>query len=207
MAYGQFSNNDLHGAFDEDVKTTNSTALRITAEFVRDFLNPALLLQFVRCLLDMIETDEYIQTDDEFYITSDTTAVKAKDICKLNHFFIEPFLLGVWHYIIMNRVDNNEKSADTYKEWYPSKGNYRGTVGNGITRKIFVDSIPVEQTQDTDNTETFAADDEPQVEVIDSDGNERAESITYTQYIENATIVNQTSEKNIHIDHVDTLNL
>jgi len=60
------------------------------------------------------------------------------------------------------------------------------------------------------DTESTATDDAPQVEVIDSNdesGKSQDEPKTYTQYIENATIVNQTGEKNIHIDHLDTLNL
>lgn len=207
VAYGQFSDNDLHRAFDEDIKSGHSTALRMMAEFVHEFIEPTLWLQLVRCLLGMIKADADIQDDTEFFIAADATAVKAKDICELDHFYIEPFLLGVWHYIIMNRADDNEKGVDTYKEWYPSKGNYRGTIGNGIIHKISVESLPMTPRQDTENT---ATDDAPQAEFIDS-GDESAklqsEPKTYTQYIENATIVNQTGEKNIHIDHLDTLNL
>ena len=207
VAYGQFSDNDLHRAFDEDIKSGHSTALRMMVKFVHEFIEPNLWVQLVRCLLDTIKEDADIQDDTDFYITADATAVKAKDIYKLDHFYIEPFLLGVWHYIIMNRADDNTKGVDTYKEWYPSRGNYRGTVGNGITHKISVESLPMASQPDIENT---ATNDAPQVEVIDSSdksGKSQDEPKTYTQYIENATIVNQTGEKNIHIDHLDTLNL
>ena len=202
-AYGQFSDNDRHRTFDEDVKSDDSISLRMMSEFVQEFLNPSLWLQLVRCLLDMIETDKDIQEDDEFFITTDATAVKAKDIHNVDHFYIEPFLLGVWHFIIMNRADDNEKGSDTYKEWYPSKNIYRGNVGNGITRKITVTSLPIKPSHENDcNTAN-----EPEIDVIDSKDESHAESSKCTQYIENATIVNQNGEKNIHIDHVDTLNL
>lgn len=207
VAYGQFSDYDLQRAFDEDIKSDNSTALRMMAEFVQEFINPALWLQLVRCLLDMIKSDVDIHADDRFYITADATAVMAKDIINLDHFHIEPFLLGIWHYIILNRADKNEKGADTYNEWYQSKGDYRGTIGNGITHKISIESLPANLWDDTENV---TDNDEPQVEVIDS-GSEsdktQNKSKDHTQYIENATIVNQNGEKNIHIDHVDTLNL
>ena len=207
VVYGHFSDNDLHCAFDEDIKSSNSTALRMMQEFVQEFIDPKLYLQLVRCLLDMIETDADIQADDVLFITDESSAVKADDICTLSHFYIEPFLLGVWHYIIMNRADDNEKGADTYKEWYPSKGNYRGIIGNGVTRKIHVETMPIDQPYHTDSAEYTATEGEPQVDVIGSDDKSKKESKTYTQYIENATIVNQNGEKNIHIDHVDTLNL
>lgn len=206
-AYAQFSDNDLHRAFDEDVKSDNSIALRMTAKFVQEFLDPSLWLQLVRSLLDMIENDEDIPADDEFYITGDANAIKKNDIHSINHFYIEPFLLGLWHYIIMNRTDDNEKGAYTYKQWYPSKGNYRGTVGNGITRTLTVDSWPAASMQEESATEKAAPDDEPQVEAIDSGDEPQGKSKTCTQYIEHATIVNQNGEKNIHIDHVETLNL
>lgn len=203
VAYCQFSDNDRHRAFDEDVKNDESVSLRMMSEFVKEFLNPSLWLQLVRCLLDMIETDKDIQEDDEFFINADATAVKAKDIHNIDHFYIEPFLLGIWHFIIMNRADNNEKGSDTYCEWYPSRNNYRGNVGNGITRKITVDSLPIKSTLEHDN----ATANEPEIDVIDSKDKSHATSNKCTQYIENATIVNQNGEKNIHIDHLDTLNL
>lgn len=207
VAYGQFSDNDLHRAFDEDIRNGNSIALHMMSEFVQEFIAPTLWLQLVRSLLDMIRTDKDIQADDMFYISADTSAVSAKDINHLDHFYIEPFLLGVWHYIIMNRADDNKKGANTYKKWYPSKGDYRGTIGNGITRTIFVDSLPIDTPNDTDRTKNTTSKEDPQVEVIDTDDKSQAGHRTSTQYIENATIVNQNGEKNIHIDHVDTLNL
>jgi len=206
VAYAQFSDNDMHRAFDEDVKSNNSIALNMTSEFVYEFLDPSLWRQLVRCQLDMIESDTDIQ-DDEFFITGDATATKAKDIHTIDHFYIEPFLLGIWHYIIMNRTDDNEKGADTYKQWYPSKGNYRGTVGNAITRTLTVDSCPAASMHEEAETERAATNDEPRVEVIDSGHEPQGESKTCTQYIEHATIVNQNGEKNIHIDNVEILNL
>lgn len=210
VAYGQFADNDMHRAFDEDVKSNDSVALQMMVEFVQEFLNPDSWLQLVRCLLDMIETDKDIQADDDFYISVNAPAVKAKDIHKLDYVYIEPFLLGIWHYIIMNRADDNKKGSDTYKEWYPSKNNYRGTVGNGITRKITIEAMPAMQQGSEKDSDNTSADDEPQVEVIDSiDDSDSSQDKpkSCTQYIENATIVNQNGEKNIHIDHVDTLNL
>lgn len=85
VAYGQFSDNDLHRAFDEDIRNDNSIALHMISEFVQEFIAPTLWLQLVRSLLDMIRTDKDIQADDMFYITADTSAVSAKDINHLDH--------------------------------------------------------------------------------------------------------------------------
>ncbi|MEG2483686.1 MAG: hypothetical protein RSA80_09610 [Lachnospiraceae bacterium] len=206
VAFGQFSDNDLHRAFDEDIKSSHSTALRMMAEFAQEFIDPNLWLQLVRCLIDMIDLDSEISDDTEFFITADSTATKAKCIPALDHFYIEPFLLGVWHYIIMNRSDDNEKGADTYKQWYLGKGDYRGTVGNGIVQSIMVESLPVVAFENTDTINNSSVE-EPEAEVVGSKDSTQEEAKSCTQYIENATIVNQNGEKNIHIDHVDTLNL
>ena len=93
---------------------------------------------------------------------------------------------GIWHFIIMHRSDCNERGAATYQQWYPNRGKYAGTVSDCITQEIFVKSIP--KAAEDNNFE---------------DKNQKAT----TQYINHATIVNQYGEKNVHIDHVDTLNL
>ena len=110
-----------------------------------------------------------------------------------------------------------KKGATTYRQWYPSLRNYAGTIGNGITRTIHIDSIPVEYVKsskisDLDNGP-------PAIDTADVDENDMEEDVvgtpeddsensrTVSQTIEHATIVNQYGGKNIHIDHVDTLNL
>lgn len=207
VAYGQFSDNDLRRAFDEDMKSEQSIALQMMTVFVTEFISTTKQVQLLRALLDIIALDLDIPDDAEFFITADSTATKAKDIPAIDHFYIEPFLLGMWHYIIMNRSDDNEKGADTYKQWYPRKGDYRGTVGNGILQSITVDSLPTTYFESTDTSKNFSSDKEPHVEVVDSEDTMQEDAKSCTQYIENATIVNQNGEKNIHIDHVDTLNL
>lgn len=209
IAYGQFSDNDLQRAFDEDIRSANSTALRMMAEFVQEFINPSLYLPLVRCLLDIIETEigSGINPNDEFLITANATAIKAKSLCTVDHFYIESFLLGIWHYIIMNRADDNKSGVATYQQWYPSKGNYRGTVGNGITRVITVENIPDMPSTVFESEKSEPSDNGAQCDAVDSAEEPRSKTETFTQHIEHATIVNQKGEKNIHIDHVDILNL
>ena len=203
-AYTLFSDNDRKRTFNEDVQNTDSIAMCMMVDFVRDFLNPSQWLQLIRCILDIVKNDSTIQEEDLFYIFAGGTAITAIDLQHLDHFYIEPFLLGIWHYIIMNRADDNEKGVDTYKQWYPSKSNYRGTIGNGITETILIDSLPKPKSHDKNSTDF---NNQPRIEVIDANDDKNDAPKTHTQYIEHATIVNQNGKKNIHIDHVDTLNL
>lgn len=134
----------------------------------------------------MIKSDYTIESDTPFYIFENGAFVTKEKLIEMESFVIEPFLLGIWHFIIMRRSDCNERGAATYQQWYPNRGKYAGTVSDCITQEIFVESIPK------------AAEDN-----IFEDKNQKAT----TQYINHATIVNQYGEKNVHIDHVDTLNL
>lgn len=141
-AFAQFSDSDLRLAFDIDVRSESSTALKMMSDFVSEFINiKDKGVQLVRCLLGIIKDDTSIPNNDSFYIKIGEAVTKA-ELIDMDTFTIESFLLGVWHYIIMNRADKNKKGADTYKSWYVGRGNYCGTVGNDIIKAIKVESVP-----------------------------------------------------------------
>ncbi len=142
LEYTQFSDSDLRLKFDRAVKIGDLKILQMMSKFVTDFIDvKGKGTQLVRTLLGTIKDDESILDNDEFYIEPGKT-VTRKELISMNSFTAEYFLLGVWHYIIMNRADKNENGEDTYKLWYPSSRKYSGTVGNDIKQEIKVDSIP-----------------------------------------------------------------
>lgn len=185
-AFTSFSDADMKWSFDKDVKSSDSSALILMSEFVQEFTDPDKYIQLTRCLLGMIKSDHTIKFDTPFYIFENGAFVTKEKMIEMESFVIEPFLLGIWHFIIMHRSDCNERGAATYQQWYPNRGKYAGTVSDCITQEIFVESIP--KAAEDNNFE------------------DKTQKAT-TQYINHATIVNQYGEKNVHIDHVDTLNL
>ena len=140
-SFALFSDSDVKREFDSDVRSADSSALTMMSDFVQEFIDTEKYIQLVRCLLDMIENDSTIAPNTPLYILENTESVTKAEINNMQVFMIEPFLLGIWHYIIMNRSDSNEKGASTYRQWYPSRDKYIGTVGSGITREIYVQSI------------------------------------------------------------------
>ena len=216
-SFALFSDNDMKRAFEEDVRSSKKVALAMMSKFVRDCIDPEKYVQLVRCLLDMIQSDAENLNDTIFFALSDAEPITGKELCVMDTIVIEPFLLGIWYFIIMQRSGDNQKGATTYRQWYPSGKVYIGKIGNGITREIFVKSAPTEYAENFDKN--GSDDDIPAVEMVSYDEGspkEDADSIpksdgenvkTVNQTIEHATIVNQYGEKNIHIDHVDTLNL
>lgn len=146
-SFALFSDSDVKREFDSDVRSADSSALTMMSDFVQEFIDTEKYIQLVRCLLDMIENDSTIAPNTPLYILENTESVTKAEINNMQVFMIEPFLLGIWHYIIMNRSDSNEKGASTYRQWYPSRDKYIGTVGSGITREIYVQSVCNQNSQ------------------------------------------------------------
>ena len=156
--YSKFTDSDCRMAFDRDVRGGNSKALSMMSKFVEESLDDYGKEQAVRCLLGLIKDDERITPDDEFCILPNGGFVSRSNICNLGTYYIEPFLLGVWHFVIMNRAEKNELGADTYKSWYPKRDDYRGNVGSDIKMPINVKSADVkEQEEPVEADEVFAS--------------------------------------------------
>ena len=171
-------------------------ALYMMSEFVRTFIDVSKNgEQLVRCLLGIIKDDKTIPTNDKFHILLDGGAISKQDITEVKDFYIEPLLLGVWHFIIMSRAETNETGRDTYQSWYPKRDEYRGIVGNDITVPINVKLSKIEEpiTVSSTNDTSFEQD--------------SIESAKVVQFIDDATIVNINGEKVVYAKNIEVLNL
>ena len=204
-AFTLFSDNDMKRAFDEDVRSSDSSALAMISEFIQEFIDPVKYIQLIRCLLDMLQSDSTIAPSTLFYISGNAVPVTKAELDEMDAFVIEPFLLGIWHFIIMNRSGCNKNGAATYQQWYREQGKYMGTIGNNITRQISVKSVPQQKKETIDAD--CSAEENSQTESDDPSYGNSESTRMVNQYIDHATIVNQYGEKSVHIDHVGTLNL
>jgi hypothetical protein len=75
----------------------------------------------VKALIDLIEQDDSIKPDEEFYIRRWTVKIKKTALGGLDDVCLPAFLLGVWHYVVVYRKDNSVGKA-TYDEWCPENG-------------------------------------------------------------------------------------
>ena len=151
-----FTDSDCRMKFDRDVQSGSSKALYMMAKFISECIDvPKRGEQLVRCLLGMIKDDNTIKATDEFYILPGGSPTAKQTIGSMNKIYIEPFLLGVWHFVIMNRAEKNELGAETYKTWYPKRDDYRGTVGSDITMAIDVKSAKIEDPTETETDGIF----------------------------------------------------
>ena len=127
------------------VKNEYHDALGAMARFAALFLETGTKVQkdvrLVKALIDLIQQDDSIQPDDEFYIDENGGKIKKTALGGLQKICLPAFLLGVWHYVVINRKDNSV-GRDTYDEWCPEKGRaartYSGGMGKNIATKIDV---------------------------------------------------------------------
>lgn len=121
--YLPFNDNQVVTAFDITVRTDYQTALNRMIGFINDFLDLSESVHkdanLVRALVDLIQQDQSIKTSDEFYIEPNGEKKKKAALGDLKEVCLPSFLLGVWHYVVINRRDNAVGKI-TYDAWCPS---------------------------------------------------------------------------------------
>lgn len=202
-----FNDYDKQRDFNEDIQKDDSKAFSKMVELVHDFIDESKYAQLTRNLLGLIQEDSSIPINEKFFIWPEW--IEKQSLITRTKINLPDLLLGVWCYIIAKRAAENIKGADTYRSWYPAEKNtYKGNVGSCIEQKLQVTCndaarhsgsasvLDGENNQGSENT----------YEAGDSSDTEE-KSYSKTQIIQNATIINQHGKTNIHINHVDTLNL
>ena len=168
-------------AFDKRIKNNYSAPLKAMCEYADRFIEIGTStekdLRLVRALLELIATDGSIADEQAFFIYGDGSEITKAGILKKSDICLQPFLLGIWHFVLVNRKDNAVGKA-TYDMWCPSRGGgerkYIGKMGDGIVRDINVSYMsPMDLEGDIrsfDNPGDQAAEDnsEPYVEDADS---------------------------------------
>lgn len=199
--YAKFSDLSLKSNFDKNIKGCNSKALIMTKGFLNDCLVSNKKDELVKCLLDMIEQDVEIDDYEEFFINGNEKPTLKCDIKNMETFYFEPFILGVWHFIIMKRSNDNKKGESTYKSWYPDVNScYSGNIGikrNIKVLEFFVDEAVCEEEEA----------EIPYEEEIPYETEYEINENCKTQHIENVNVVNQTGDNNININNTGVLNI
>lgn len=114
--YVPFTERATINAFDAAVKTKNPDLLKRMSEFINTYLNLERCEWLVRAIIDTIRQDESIQENEEFLIDYDTV-VCADDLPFVSNVVLEPFLISVLHYVLLNCPDA-ESGRATFESWY-----------------------------------------------------------------------------------------
>lgn len=122
--------------FDNRIRTNYKAVLPDMDAFVERFIETSTVakkdVRLVKALLDLIDKDEMIGTEEEFYIQEDGSKIEKAAFGDLSMVCFSAFLLGVWHYAVIH-WDENGEGKDTYDRLCPSVGggkrDYKGTLG------------------------------------------------------------------------------
>ena len=152
-AYLPFDDEQVVSAFDSVVRMDYQTALNGMIGFVNDFLDLSETVHkdvnLVRALVDLILQDQTINAGDEFFIESNGEKKKKAALGDLKKVCLPSFLLGVWHYVVVNRRDN-AVGRTTYDEWCPSNGRaprkYAAHMGENILDGLTAYTVDTKET-------------------------------------------------------------
>ncbi len=156
--------------FSERVRNNYRAALNDMIGFVNDFLDlgkaVSKAVQLARELIDLIQRDESVAMSEEFFIRSDGQRIKKTALGGLDEVYLPAFLLGIWHYAVVNRKDNTV-GQDTYNTWCPPVGGdprvYSARMDKGILDGL---SVYYVNTEDTPHFEVEYAD-HTEAEIVD----------------------------------------
>ena len=139
------------GVFDKRVQEDYLVARNDMSTFVDRFIETGTMLQkdvrLVKALIDLIDQDDSIDDDVEFPIGENGELGRKDHFGDLDKVCLPSFLLGIWHFIVVNRK-NNKVGQDTYDIWCPENGGgtreYEGHIGQSITKEIDVYTLESE---------------------------------------------------------------
>lgn len=189
--------------FDELVREDYKTALERMADFAKKYVSQDKKDWLASALVELVNKDD-LAGKNAFFALENGTSIKTKDLVK-NVRYIEPLLLGIWHYTVMNCRDN-KVGENAISSWYEEKDDkhetakFIGNIGKNPKFQVkveFMDIIPKEEEiSDAAYQEKILGDDSMEEK---SAGN----GVT-NNYFDNATLQFANIINNIgHLDHLD----
>ena len=143
--YLPFDDEQVISAFDAVVETDYESALQRMNRFINSFLDLGESIRkdmnLVRALVDLIQKDQSIYPCEEFVAGPNGEKIKKAALGDLKEICLTSFLLGVWHYVVVNRKDNSVGRV-TYDTWCPQNGRavrkYTANMGEGVLVNLSV---------------------------------------------------------------------
>lgn len=209
--YFPFGNKVALTAFDKCIKENYQVALNRMIEFCDEFLHVKDSTKkderLVKALIDTIDKDDSIESNQLFYALQDGTGMSKADIVQSQSFCFQTFLLGILHFCVMC-TDPATIGKETFDAWCPPRNRaprtYEGTMGEDWKKDVkltYAEEIGAER-KDPEIVEIVEADQEQTYEEQQSDvegqGTKEAPQMNFT--------FNVTGNNNSFYNHVDTVN-
>ena len=112
----------------------------ISSHLIVDKKNPWL----VHALLELIENDDTIKREEEFYAQKDGSTITKEGLMNCDEISVPALLIGIWHFIMNQRKDNTV-GRQTFLSWTeePSEKKaerpFSSDIGKSFNRKVSLD--------------------------------------------------------------------
>lgn len=191
--YLPVSDDAVIASFNARVKNEYGRCLAAMNSYVDDYIDVGGDTKkdeyLVKALVEVLDADEQIDNGQVFYVCEDGSTMTKTEILAATELCLQPFLLGLWHYIIVN-VPDNRVGTDTYNRWCPSRGGagrpYVAKLGETSSRNIRLTCSVVAETETEQGTD---ADISVEAEVIDTEP-EKVESQQSQTMVNNNPVFN-----------------
>ena len=158
--YLPVSDDAVIASFDARVKSEYGRCLSAMNSYVEDYIDVGGDTKkdeyLVKALVEVLDADDQIDNGQVFYVCEDGSTMTKTEILVATELCLQPFLIGLWHYIIVN-VSDNRVGADTYNRWCPSRGGaerlYIAKLGETSSRNISLTYSTVPETETKHETE------------------------------------------------------
>ena len=132
-----FTDTATVSSFDSSIKAKNPAIYERMTEFINTYLNQDKCEWLVRALIDTIQHDTCIPGTTLFNVDYAQTITKG-NLDKIKGVVLQPFLLSVLHYVVMNAPDS-ESGRSTFERWFSQSSKraewkYCGKAGDSIHR-------------------------------------------------------------------------
>lgn len=144
---------DIAG-FDKAVKEKYNDTVDMMVDFANRFIDcekeEEKVYPAIKALLQTVKDDRSIADDELFYMWRPIT---KEELCNETTIILEPFLLGLWHFIVLKRQDNSVGKT-TFLSWcYKNSKNdrwrYRSEFGKEYSPNILIKRLDGEILNDS----------------------------------------------------------
>lgn len=160
--YLPFEKAEMLEMFDHAVKTNYQQPLMRMHDFILHFIDDKNMGSWlVRALLEVIESDSSIE-EELFYIENKQPYDK-KHLLAVDEVSLPAFLLGIWHFIVMNRKDNKVGEL-TFKSWHKepasprAKKEFSSDIGKNWMKPVNVTISSIDQDVLTEKLDEYGGD-------------------------------------------------
>lgn len=102
--------------YDKDIKTNYDALLIRMTNFTEKFIGQEKASWLGTALIDLIESDKTIPDSTLFYVCQDGTTLSKVELHKSESLELQPLLIGIIHFILLNRTDN-KSGHETLETW------------------------------------------------------------------------------------------